>query len=144
MYSGDTFAVTKLDRLARSVPDARAIADELVARQVALSLGGTVHDPTDPVGRLLFNVLAMVVEFERDLISQRTREGMAIARQNGRLKGGQPKLKVAQERHLVKLYQGGERTIAELTELFGVGRATVFRAVARDRARTARGSDDAA
>jgi DNA invertase Pin-like site-specific DNA recombinase len=121
VHPGDTLLVTKLDRLARSVPDARAIADELAAGRVALSLGGTVHDPTDPVGRLLFNALAMVAEFERDLISQRTREGMAIARQRGRLKGRMPKLKPAQEQHLVKLFDAGDHTIAELTELFGVG-----------------------
>ena len=69
--------VTKLDRLARSLPDARAIADELIAGQVRLNLGGSVSDPTDPVGRLLFNVLAMVAEFESDLIRLRTREGAA-------------------------------------------------------------------
>jgi hypothetical protein len=57
---GDTLVVTKLDRRARSLPDARAIADELTVRQVRLNLGGSVYDPTDPVGRLLFNVLAMV------------------------------------------------------------------------------------
>lgn len=61
--AGDTLAVTKLDRLARSLPDARAIADELTTRQISLSLGGSVYDPTDAVGRLLFNVLAMVAEF---------------------------------------------------------------------------------
>ena len=44
--------MTKLDRLARSLPDARAIADELTVRQVRLNLGGSVYDPTDPVGRL--------------------------------------------------------------------------------------------
>ena len=48
---GDTLVVTKLDRLARSLPDARAIADELTAGQVRLNLGGSVYDPTDPVGR---------------------------------------------------------------------------------------------
>ncbi|MGH3619398.1 MAG: recombinase family protein, partial [Pseudonocardiaceae bacterium] len=52
--AGDTLVVTKLDRLARSVPDARAIADELTAREVKLNIGGSVHDPTDPIGRLLF------------------------------------------------------------------------------------------
>ncbi len=56
--------VTKLDRLARSLPDARAVADELTTRQISLSLGGQVYDPTDAVGPLLFNVLAMVAEFE--------------------------------------------------------------------------------
>jgi DNA invertase Pin-like site-specific DNA recombinase len=59
---GDTLVVTKLDRLARSLPNARAIADDLTQRQVRLNLGGSVYDPTYPVGRLLFNVLAMVAE----------------------------------------------------------------------------------
>ena len=68
--------VTKLDRVARSLPDARAIADELTRRQVRLSRGGSVYDPHGPVGRLLFNVLAMVAEFEFDLIRLRTKEGM--------------------------------------------------------------------
>ena len=61
--AGDVLVVTKLDRLARLLPDARDIVAELTAREVKLSLGGSVHDPTDPVGRLLFNVLAMVAEF---------------------------------------------------------------------------------
>lgn len=59
---GDTLVVTKLDRLARSLPDARGIAEDLTKRKVRLSLGASVYDPTDPVGRLLFNVLAMVAE----------------------------------------------------------------------------------
>jgi DNA invertase Pin-like site-specific DNA recombinase len=50
----------QLDRLARSLPDARDILDELTETSVKLSLGGSTHDPTNPVGRLLFNVLAMV------------------------------------------------------------------------------------
>ena len=62
--AGDTLVVTKLDRLALSLPDARTIAEDLTRRKVRLSLGGSVYDPTDPVGRLLFNVLAMVAEFE--------------------------------------------------------------------------------
>ncbi len=61
--TGNTLVVTKLDRLARSLPDARDIVEELTALGVRLQLGGSVHDPTDPVGRLLFNVLAMVAEF---------------------------------------------------------------------------------
>lgn len=67
--------MTKLDRLARSLRDAKDIVDELTRREVKLSIGGSVHDPTDPVGRLLFNVLAMVAEFEADLTRARTREG---------------------------------------------------------------------
>src|SRR5919112_5522171 len=90
--AGDTLVVPKLDRLARSVPDARAIGDSLVARGVKLSLGGTVYDPADPMGKMFFNILATFAEFEVDLLRMRTREGMAIARAKGRLHGKQPKL----------------------------------------------------
>jgi DNA invertase Pin-like site-specific DNA recombinase len=131
---GDTLVVTKLDRLARSLPDARAIADELTVRQVSLNLGGSVYDPTDPVGRLLFNVLAMVAEFESDLIRLRTREGMKVAKAKGHLRGKQPKLNHRQEAHLVALLDTGEYTTAELADLFSIGRSTVYRAVERERA----------
>lgn len=133
--AGDTLVVTKLDRLARSLPDARDIVDELTARQVRLNLGGSIHDPTDPVGRLLFNVLAMVAEFEADLIRMRTREGMKIAKAKGKLRGGKPKLSPAQEAHLVALHRAGDHTVAELGELFSVARATVYRAVERSSAK---------
>ncbi len=129
--AGDTLVVTKLDRLARSLPDARDIADELTARTVKLQLGGSVHDPTDPVGRLLFNVLAMVAEFESDLIKMRTREGMKVARAKGWLMGKQPKLSPSQQAHLVALHEAGEHTGDELAELFSVARSTVYRAVSR-------------
>ncbi|MBF5082345.1 recombinase family protein [Quadrisphaera sp. INWT6] len=129
--AGDTLVVTKLDRLARSLPDARDIVADLTERGVGLQLGATVHDPTDPVGRLLFNVLAMVAEFEGDLIRARTREGMTVAKAKGRLRGKPPKLKAKQEAHLVALWLGGEHTGAELAELFGVARSTVYRAVQR-------------
>jgi DNA invertase Pin-like site-specific DNA recombinase len=132
--AGDTLVVTKLDRLARSLPDARDIVDDLTRRHVKLNLGGSVHDPTDPVGRLLFNVLAMVAEFEADLIRARTREGMKVAKAKGRLRGKQPKLTERQEAHLVALHRSGEHTSTELAELFNVARSTVYRALARDRA----------
>ncbi len=134
--AGDTLVVTKLDRLARSLPDARDIVDELTARDVKLSLGGSVHDPADPVGRLLFNVLGMVAEFEADLIRLRTREGMKVAKAKGRLRGKKPKLNPKQEAHLVKLHEAGEHTTAELGELFGVARSTVYRTVKRAQAST--------
>ncbi len=129
--AGDQFVVTKLDRLARSVADAHDIAKELTAREVKLDLGGSIHDPTDPVGKLLFTALAMVAEFEADLTRMRTREGMKIAKAKGRLRGKRPKLSVKQEAHLVALHKAGEHTSAELAELFGVARSTVYRAIER-------------
>jgi len=98
-----------------------------------------VYDPTAPVGRLLFNVLAMVAEFESDLIRLRTREGMKVAKAKGRLRGKQPKLNQRQEAHLVALLMGGDHSIAELADLFGVARSTVYRAVERKRTRNVMG-----
>jgi DNA invertase Pin-like site-specific DNA recombinase len=134
--AGDTLVVPKLDRLARSVPDARAIGDALVARGVRLSLGGTVYDPTDPLGKLFFNILATFAEFEVDLLRLRTREGMAVAKAKGRLRGKQPKLTARQQAHLVQLRRAGAHTIGELAELFAVSRPTVYRVLERERLRT--------
>ncbi|MFJ3146708.1 recombinase family protein [Streptomyces halstedii] len=129
--AGDTLVVPKLDRLARSVPDARDIGDSLTARGVKLSLGGTLYDPADPMGKMFFNILATFTEFEVDLLRMRTREGMAVARAKARLKGKQPKLTARQQAHLVHQHQSGEHTIADLAELFSVSRATVYRVLER-------------
>jgi DNA invertase Pin-like site-specific DNA recombinase len=129
--AGDTLVVPKLDRLARSVPDARAIAAELEARGVRLALGATVHDPTDPMGRMFFNILATFAEFEADLIRLRTREGMAIARARGKLRGKQPKLSEKQQRELVRMQATGDYSISDLAEVFAVSRPTVYRTLQR-------------
>ena len=129
--ASDQLVVTKLDRLARSVSDAHDIAKELTARQVKLNLGGSIHDPTDAMGKLLFTTLAMIAEFEADLTRMRTREGMKIAKAKGRLRGKALKLNAKQEAHLVALRKVGEHTGAELAELFGVARSTVYRAIER-------------
>ena len=121
----------KLDRLARSVPDARAIGDDLAARGIKLSLGGQVYDPADPIGKMFFNILATFAEFEVDLLRMRTREGMAIARAKGKLRGKKPKLSTRQQAELVRMHGTGEYTIAELMEVFSVGRATVYRVLER-------------
>jgi DNA invertase Pin-like site-specific DNA recombinase len=115
------------------VLDAHQIANERAERGVKLNIGGSIHDPTDPMGKLLFNVLAMIAEFEGDLIRARTREGMKIAKAKGRLRGKQPKLSPRQEAHLVQLHAAGEHTMSEIAELFSVGRSTVYRALERAR-----------
>ena len=113
LREGDTLVVPKLDRL-----------------------GGSVYDPNDPMGKMFFNILATFAEFEADLLRMRTREGMAIARANGRLKGKPPKLSATQRALLLKLYRAREHSIAELAELFSVSRATVYREIARTRPKT--------
>ena len=132
--AGDTLVVPKLDRLARSVPDARTIADALQARGVKLALGANVHDPADPMGKMFFNILATFAEFEADLIRLRTREGMAIARAKGKLRGKQPKLSDRQQKELRRMYDTGEYAISDLAELFRVSRPTVYRTLVRQAA----------
>jgi DNA invertase Pin-like site-specific DNA recombinase len=129
--TGDTLVVPKLDRLARSVPDARDIGDTLTKRGVSLSLGGQIYDPDDPMGKLFLNILATFAEFEVGLIRMGTREGMAVARAQGKLKGRHPKLSAMQQRELKRMHQTGEYTISDLGELFSVSRPTVYRTLSR-------------
>lgn len=129
---GDTLVVPKLDRLARSVPDAREIADALQARGVKLALGASLYDPEDLVGKIFFNVLATFAEFEGDLIRLRTREGMAIARAKGKLRGKQPKLSEKQQKELCRMHETGQYSISDLAELFSVSRPTVYRTLSRN------------
>jgi DNA invertase Pin-like site-specific DNA recombinase len=128
---GATLVVPKLDRLARSVPDARHFADALVARGVALAIGSSRYNPTDPMGKMFFNVLATFAEFESDLIRLRTREGMAIARAKGKLRGKQPKLSDKQQQELRRMHRTGKYSISDLAELFSISRPTVYRTLAR-------------
>ena len=121
--------VTKLDWLARSLPVPRDILDELTKRNVRLSLGGSIHDSTDPVG-VVVQCVGDGGGVESDLIMMRTREsmrdGMKVARAKWRLRGKQPKLKPKQARHLLELHDLGTYS-TELAELFGVGRSTIYR-----------------
>ena len=132
---GDTLVVPKLDRLARSVPDARAIADQLEKKGVKLALGATVYDPSDPMGKMFFNILATFAEFESGLIRMRTREGMPIARAKGKLRGKQPKLSEKQQKDLGRMHATGEYSISDLAELFSISRPTVYRTLERLRAK---------
>lgn len=76
--------------MARSVKDAHEIADDLASREVKLSIGGSIHGPTGPMGDLLFDALAMTAEFEADLIRMRTREGIKVAEAKGDAEGSYP------------------------------------------------------
>ncbi|MBU3032243.1 recombinase family protein, partial [Paracoccus sp. XHP0099] len=114
------------------------------ARQAAYSIGhaqptirqpGLRFDPADPMGKMFFNILATFAEFEADLIRMRTREGMAIARAKGKLRGKQPKLSEKQQRELSRMHASGEYSISDLAELFSVSRPTVCRTLQRNSAK---------
>lgn len=128
---GDTLITPKLDRLARSVPDARDIIQGLHERGVRFQMGPTVYEWDDPMAKMFIQLLAVFAEFELDLIRMRTREGMARPQVRAKLKGKPPKLSDAQQKHLVDLYKAGEHSIADLAELFSVSRPSVYRTLAR-------------
>jgi DNA invertase Pin-like site-specific DNA recombinase len=80
---------------------------------------------------MFFTILATFAEFEVDLLRLRTKEGMAVARANGKLRGRQPKLSVKQQAELGRMHATGDYTIADLAEVFSVARATVYRTLQR-------------
>ena len=99
-------------------------------------MSSTPQPQTDPhTGRMCDGTCmsGAVHIIESDLIRLRTREGMKVAKAKGRLRGKQPKLNRKQEAHLVSLVHSGEYSTAEVAELFGVGRSTVYRAIQRQR-----------
>ena len=83
------------------------------------------------MGKVFFNILATFAEFEADLIRLLTREGMAIARARGKLRGKQPKLYDRQQRGVCRTHATGEYSISEIADLFSVSRPTVYRTLNR-------------
>ena len=79
------------------------------------------------MGKMFFNILATFAECEVDLLRLRTREGMAVARAKGRLRGRQPKLSPKQRAELRHMHTSGDYSITDLAELFSVSRPTVYR-----------------
>ena len=125
---GDTLVVTKPDRLARSVADLLAIVGRLESKGVALrvlSMGGAVVDTSTPTGRLTLTMLGAVAEFERNLMLERQREGVAKAKADGRYKGRAPTAR-RQADDVRRLKADGMKPTAIAAHL-GIGRASVYR-----------------
>ncbi|OLT12270.1 DNA invertase [Pseudonocardia sp. CNS-139] len=126
---GDMLVCTKLDRLGRSVRNLITLTATLAERGIDLRVLHQGIDTSTPAGKLTFHVLAAIAEFERDLISERTRDGLAAARARGR-KGGRPsKLTPAKLATARQLYDAKERTVADIADIVGVGRSTLYRAL---------------
>ncbi len=87
---GDTLVVTKLDRLARNVAHLGAILEQLTAKGVALRILSIGVDTATPTGTLMLNVMGSVAQFEREMMLERQREGIAKAKSEGRYKGRKP------------------------------------------------------
>lgn len=132
---GDSLVAVKLDRLSRSLKDLMDLSASLQAMGVNLKILDQGIDTSTAAGRMFFHMVGAFAEFERELIVERTKAGMAIARSKGHLKGGVPKLNAKQSAHLRELHEAGGHNITELAELFGVTRPTVYRTLDRAGAR---------
>jgi DNA invertase Pin-like site-specific DNA recombinase len=126
---GDSLYVTKLDRLARSMGDLHTIAATLSRKGVDFVVLDQAIDTTTPTGRLTFHLLGAIAEFERDLIAERRDEGIEEALKKGVKFGRRPSLTDDEKTRLREDHQAGIGW-RELTERYGVSKATVFRTIA--------------
>ena len=123
--TGDVFVVTKLDRLARSVADLCAIVKRIEAKGASLRIPAMNLDTATPTGRLMLNVIGSVAQFEREVMLERQREGIAKAKGEGKYKGRAPtaRAKAADVRRLAA--EG--KTREAIAELLDIGVASVYR-----------------
>ncbi len=139
LRAGDVVTVTRLDRLARSRPELLAIAVRIKQANAGLrSLAETWADTTTPDGSEMLIALAGIVAFERGLVAERTSAGRIEARAQGVKFGRPPILCVEQIEHARQLINEDNRPVAEIAQLIGVHRATLYRAL---RGATAYGSE---
>lgn len=128
---GDTLVVSKPDRLARSATDLLRIVEDLDRRGVGLimlSMGGQQIDTRSPIGKLMIAMLAAIAEFERGLLLERQREGVARARQDGKYKGRKPTARANAADVLRLAGDGMQRT--EIARRLEIGVASVYRVLA--------------
>lgn len=129
LRTGDTVVVWRLDRLGRSLPHLIAIVQKLEAAGVGLRSLTEGIDTTTANGRLIFHLFGALAEFERELIRERTRAGLAAARARGR-KGGRPaKLSPEKVRVATRLLRDPETTVSEVARTLGVHRSTLHKAL---------------
>jgi DNA invertase Pin-like site-specific DNA recombinase len=127
LRDGDTFVVWKLDRLGRSLSHLVETVHALHQQGIHFKSLQENIDTTSGAGKLVFHLFAALAEFERDLIRERTRAGLAAARERGKL-GGRPKaLRPHQAARVRALYNARELSVPEICGLFGIGKTTVYR-----------------
>ena len=127
LRSGDLIIISDLTRLSRSVKDLFSLVDQIEKKGANIkSLKESWMDTSTPQGKLMFTIFAGISQFERDLISQRTLEGLAAARSRGK-KGGRPKKDEKAINIAVKMYQEKVCSISEITKATGVSKTTIYR-----------------
>ena len=129
LREGDTVVVWRLDRLGRSLKHLIEWINELKALGVGFESLQESINTTTSTGQLIFHIFGALAEFERNLIRERTKAGLAAARARGRL-GGRPKQLELSKRQLVaKLYKSREHTVQEICQLMGISKPTLYKYV---------------
>jgi DNA invertase Pin-like site-specific DNA recombinase len=128
LRDGDVIVVTKYDRLARSLRDLLDIVEVIKGRGAGFRSLAEDIDTTTPAGRLVFHVFASIAQFERERISERTKEGLEAARKRGCIGGRPPALSVAQREEVRRMRDQDGRNLTEISQLFKVSTKTVRRA----------------
>lgn len=123
---GDTVVVESLSRLGRSTKDLIELTETFQSKGVNLVSLKESIDTNSPTGKLLFTLMSAIAQFERDVIADRTCEGLKAARARGRM-GGRPRADPEQVKKAVKLYKTKQYSIKEIEELTGIKKSTLYR-----------------
>ncbi|WP_335872300.1 recombinase family protein [Bacillus sp. 2205SS5-2] len=123
---GDTIVVDSFSRLGRSTKDLIELVEYFESKIVKLISVKENFDTNTPQGKLMLTVFQAFSQFERDLIAQRTKEGLESARARGR-NGGRPKVKEKQINKALNLYHSREYSISDIVEMTGISQATLYR-----------------
>lgn len=125
---GDALVVTKLDRLARSVPDLVRIMQQLEQREATLTILDLNLDTASPSGRLMMNLCGSIAQFEREIMLQRQREGISAAKAQGKYRGRAPTARRKSD-EVIALHSSGTGA-AEIAQTLNISRASVYRILA--------------
>lgn len=128
MRNGDVLVVTRLDRLGRTALDTLRTISDLDERGIPVVMLDPALDTRTKEGKLMVTIMSGLAEWERDLLIERTKEGVAHAREQGRLPGPKPKLDAEQVRAVRAAVDGGQK-IASVARTFGVSRPTIYKAL---------------
>lgn len=122
---GDMLVVTKLDRLARSIADLCSITEQLTAKGVTLKILAMNLDTSTATGKLMLNLMGSLAQFEREIMLERQREGIAKAKAEGKYKGRAPTARAKSDMVIEAYHQG--KSITETAQISGISRPSVYR-----------------
>ncbi len=131
LREGDQVVVVKLDRISRSTKHLIELSETFDSKGVDLiSLGDSI-DTSTPMGRFFFRIMASIAELERDMIAERTKDGLKAARARGH-SGGRPKAPEGAVSRALRMYETNSFTVAEICEATGISKSTLYRNVGKE------------